>query len=166
MTQTLHQVLTGPTPVAMISLLTPAPGSLPLDEGGYDDEPTLAAGAAPARARWQRPATGDRPSNAPWWRTALQRLHLLPGASSHVPERVRLARHDFEAALADIPSAAAERAVHGIRRARGLHELWYLRSQVFDAVSMAHSQKEAAHRLERLNQHFPTRSLRSGFVPL
>lgn len=148
----------------MIPLLTHAPGSLPLDEGGYDDEPTLAAGAA--QAGWQRPAAGERPSHASWWRTALQHLHLLPGTPSRVPERVRLARHDFEAALADIPSAAAERAVHGIRRAHGLHELWYLRSQVFDAVSMAHSQREAAHRLERLDQHFPTRSLRSGFVPL
>jgi hypothetical protein len=83
-----------------------------------------------------------------------------------VPDRVRLARQEFEAALADIPSAAAERAVHDIRRARSLYELWYVRSQVFDAVSMARSQEEAARRLDVLNRHFPTRSARSGFVPL
>ena len=150
----------------MVSLLSNAPGSLPLDEGGYDDEPTLAAGAPQAEAGWRRPAAGTAPACTPWWRLALRRLRLLPGAPAQVPERVRLARHDFESALADIPSIAAELAVHRIRRARSLHELWYLRSQVFDAVSKARSQKEAAHRLERLNQHFPTRSLRSGFVPL
>lgn len=147
----------------MISLVPHAPRSLSLDEGGYDDEPTLAAGAG---AGWQRPAAEPCTGHTPWWRAALQRLHVLPGGPVRVPERVRLARGDFEAVLSDIPTAAAERVVHDIRRAENLHELWYLRSQVFDVVSMARSQKEAAHRLERLNQHFPVRSARSGFVPL
>jgi hypothetical protein len=148
--------------------LASTPRSLAHPECGYDDEPTLARGAdSRGGAGWARPPAADTAGvRASWLLATLQRLHLLPGGSARVPDRVRLARQEFEAALADIPSAAAERAVHDNRRARSLYELWYVRSQVFDAVSMARSQEEAARRLDVLNRHFPTRSARSGFVPL
>jgi hypothetical protein len=75
-------------------------------------------------------------------------------------------RQEFTAAVDDIRTPAGEALLDRIHFARGLHELWHLRAEVFRLVSLHHSQAEADERLTWLNRHFPTRSPRSGFGSL
>jgi hypothetical protein len=72
-------------------------------------------------------------------------------------------RLEFAAAVADIPTRAADQLFVRIEAARSLRELWHLRADVFNAVSCHCNQAEARARLSRLNRHFPARAPRSGF---
>jgi hypothetical protein len=85
-----------------------------------------------------------------------------PGASGLL-QRVRA---DFIEAVDDLDTPAADDLLDRIHFARGLRELWHLRTEVFRLVSLHHSQAEADERLAWLNRHFPTRSPRSGFGAL
>lgn len=70
------------------------------------------------------------------------------------------ARQEFVIALDDIRPPDAGETLNRIRAARSLHELWYLRSEVFSLVSRHHDQAEAGRRLGALNRHFPSRARR------
>jgi hypothetical protein len=70
------------------------------------------------------------------------------------------ARREFVVALDDIRPPHAGETLNRIRVARSLHELWYLRSEVFSLVSRHHDQAEASRRLAALNRHFPSRARR------
>ena len=49
-------------------------------------------------------------------------------------------------------------ALDRIAVTRSLHELWHLRGEVFDLVSLRHDQAEAERRLADLDRHFAKRS--------
>jgi len=68
------------------------------------------------------------------------------------------ARLDFADALFDIHTLAAGGALDRIAATRSLHELWHLRGEVFDLVSLRHDQGEAQRRLTELDRHFAKRS--------
>lgn len=81
-------------------------------------------------------------------------------------EALAAGRAEFEAALVDLWRTDTSELLDKVQTARTLQELWHLRAGVFGLVSRHHNQDEAAERLARLNQHFPTRAVRSGFAPL
>ncbi|MEF7617353.1 hypothetical protein V4F39_25805 [Aquincola sp. MAHUQ-54] len=93
---------------------------------------------------------------APW------QTDVVPAAS----RRLQRTRDDFVACLKDIETPQAGLLADRVRTARSPRELWHLRSAVFQLVSLHHSQREALHRMERLNRHFPTRAPKSGFGAL
>ena len=68
------------------------------------------------------------------------------------------ARLDFADALFDVHTVAAGMALDRIAVTRSLHELWHLRGEVFDLVSLRHDQAAAACRLQDLDRHFAKRS--------
>lgn len=89
---------------------------------------------------------------------------LAPAAGDVAPPLSRLpaVRDDFLAALGDVHTLEADRLVPKIHAARSLRELWHLRSAVYGAVSLSHSQFEAERRVAALNRHFATRAPRQG----
>jgi hypothetical protein len=93
---------------------------------------------------------------------------LAPDAPDAAPPLNRLSgvRDDFVVALADVDTDEGRDLAHRVDKARSLRELWHLRSDVYQVVSLRHSQHEADQRLADLNRHFPTRAPRSGFAPL
>jgi hypothetical protein len=88
------------------------------------------------------------------------------GASEASAERLRAVREEFALALDDIHSQHAEFLQHRIRHIRSMRELWHLRPEIYGLIATRHTQDEAERRMAALNRHFPTRSPRSGFVPL
>lgn len=90
---------------------------------------------------------------------------VKPGRRSTHPA-LEHAREDFVGALRDVNSREAACLSMRISYAHSMEALWHLRSEVFLQIAIHHSQQEALDRLERLGQHFPTRSLRSGFGAL
>ena len=101
-----------------------------------------------------------------WLDSTRQLLLRRPTAASrqpHVLARLPAARDDFVASVADIAHTGELR--QRLQHARSLRELWHLRTEVFERVSLHYDQCEAEARLTRLNRHFPIRSARSGFVP-
>ena len=68
------------------------------------------------------------------------------------------ARLDFADALFDVHTVAVGAALDRIAATRSLHELWHLRGEVFDLVSLRHDQGEAQRRLTELDRHFAKRS--------
>lgn len=81
-------------------------------------------------------------------------------------QRLEVARRAFVDALGDIDDAAAERLRGQIRLARTLRELWHLRLEVFQSVSLALGQVHAQQRLDRLSTFFDTRAKRLPPKPL
>jgi len=68
------------------------------------------------------------------------------------------ARLDFADALFDIHTLAAGGALDRIAATHSLHELWHLRGEVFDLVSLRHDQATAKRCLQDLDRHFAKRS--------
>lgn len=136
-----------------------APASLRLG-GGLRVEvrpPAVRRGARPLRQRlcdWF--IGGAAPDSTTSWSARAARVN---GAAPLVA-----ARQEFIDALDDIQAAHATGTLARIRVARSLHELWYLRSEVFSLVSRDHDQAEAGRRLTTLNRHFPSRARRSHFA--
>ena len=97
-----------------------------------------------------------------WLGASGWRVSRVDGASSF-GQRGRLdalvaARLDFADALFDVHTVAAGMALDRIAVTRSLHELWHLRGEVFDLVSLRHDQAAAACRLQDLDRHFAKRS--------
>ena len=110
-----------------------------------------------------------------WRRAAAANLHHelrpgddAPGAASarRKADPVLRVQRDFACELADIPTPQAGLVLAAVWRARSLQDLWHLRVPLFDSVARHFDQQQAEVRLARLNRHFPTRSPRSGLVPL
>ncbi len=113
--------------------------------------------ARPLRQRLHEWFVGGAPldSTASWSARAARQSQAAPLVD---------ARWEFSNALDDIPPIDATATLERVRVARSLHELWYLRSEVFSLVSRHHDQAEAGRRLALLNRHFPSRALRSHFA--
>jgi hypothetical protein len=135
----------------------------------HPDRPVEPRGrAAPPRSAESRPP----PALAP--RAWSSRLSDWLGASgwgisrvdfvSSFGQRGRLdalaaARLDFADGLFDVHTVTAGGTLDRIAAARSLHELWHLRGEVFDLMSLRHDQAEAESRLAELDRHFTPRSL-------
>ena len=127
-------------------------------------------GAEPRHTGAQRriaPTPGARPRAwssrlSDWLGASGWRVSRVDGASSF-GQRGRLdalaaARLDFADALFDVHTVAAGVALDRIAVTRSLHELWHLRGEVFDLVSLRHDQAAAERRLQDLDRHFAKRS--------
>ena len=129
--------------------------------------PDVAGCAAPIRSVESRPpqalvprAWSSRLSD--WLGGSGWRVSGVDGMSSF-GQRGRLdalatARLDFADALFDVHTVAVGAALDRIAATRSLHELWHLRGEVFDLVSLRHDQAEAQCRLGELDRHFAKRS--------
>ena len=128
--------------------------------------------AMPARPGPARPVESPPPQAAvprawstrlgDWLGASGWRVSRVDGASSF-GQRGRLdalaaARLEFAEALYDVHTGAAGVALDRIAVTRSLHELWHLRGEVFDLVSLRHDQAEAERRLAELDRHFAKRS--------
>lgn len=102
-----------------------------------------------------------------WWqRLMFWLLAPAPQDAAPPPNRLGEVKREFGASLADVDSLGAEKLRWRVRQAHSLRDLWHLRSDVYNAISMAHSQAEAEARMLLINAHFPTRAPRSQFAPL
>lgn len=73
-------------------------------------------------------------------------------------DAVAAARLDFAQVLDDVHTTAAAMLRDRIALARSMHDLWHLRGELFDQVSLRHDQAEAGRRLAELDVHFARRS--------
>jgi hypothetical protein len=102
-----------------------------------------------------------------WWqRLMFWLLAPAPQELAPPPNRLGEVKREFGASLADVDGLGADQLRWRVQNARSLRDLWHLRSEVYNAVALAHSQGEAEARLLLINQHFPTRAPRSQFAPL
>jgi hypothetical protein len=102
------------------------------------------------------------------WQQAMFWL-LAPAPQDAAPPMSRLGvvRDEFHECVLDLTAVPeAGQLVRRIDAACTLREFWHLRAEVYRLVALQFSQAEAETRLARMNRHFPTRSPRSGFVPL
>ena len=107
------------------------------------------------RGRFKRLTTRLLRRLAPW----------LPATARPV-NRLALVKTEFETSLSDLSEPRTLAVLVQIDRAHSLRELWHLRSSVYGAVALATSQREAEHRLARLNHHFPVRAPHTGLTLL
>lgn len=117
--------------------------------------PELWPSSLSLRGRFRRWRDGLLRQAAPW----------LP-ASLRPVDRLARVKDEFRACLGDVPGVAAIDLAGRIERARSLRELWHLRTSLYGEVAVALSQGQAEQRLAQLNRHFPTRTPRSGLMPL
>lgn len=111
------------------------------------------------------PVSGGRVGG--WWqRLMFWLLAPAPQDCAPPPNRLGEVKREFAASLADVDTLGAEQLRWRVGEARSLRDLWHLRSDVYNAISVAHSQGEAEARLLLINAHFPTRAPRSQFAPL
>jgi hypothetical protein len=117
------------------------------------------------RVEVRPPSLRHKPTSA-WQRLVFWLLAPAPMDAAPPLNRLPAVRAEFVACLHDLPPETTAALAERIDRARSLRDLWHLRSEVYRAVGVHHSQGEAEIRLTRLNRHFPTRAPRSGFAPL
>jgi hypothetical protein len=87
-------------------------------------------------------------------------------ASAKLTRELVAARIEMGDTLIDL-NADKTRDLQGrVRRALSLRELWHLRPEVFNVISMERDQSEAERRLASINRHFPLRAPKSGFASL
>lgn len=122
-------------------------------------------GASSLRLEVQPPSLRQAPESR-WLRLWFWLAAPAPADASPPVSRLPGIRDDFLAALADMGSDETAELRQRVSRSHSLRELWHLRAEVYRLVAVHHSQAEAEHRLADLNRHFPTRSPRSGFMPL
>jgi hypothetical protein len=123
--------------------------------------------AASSRLRHEVPPPSLRHMPSSSWQRLVFWL-MAPAPMDSAPPLCRLpaVRDDFVASLDDTHGDAACALSERVACARSLRELWHLRAEVYTLVARQHNQLEAERRLMQLNSHFPTRSARSGFMPL
>lgn len=111
---------------------------------------------------WQR--------SLPLWHGKLKAywaaLRGRPLASSRSQHLLAEAKLDFADALTGVYTIAAEVLMARIGQARSLRELWHLRAELFNLLSLRYGQHDAQERVLPLNRHFPTRAAGSGFGTL
>jgi hypothetical protein len=111
------------------------------------------------------PSLRQAPAGA-WQRLMFWLLAPAPGDAAPPPSRLPAVREDFLAALRDVPGDAAQALRARVGSAHSLRDLWHLRPELYRVVAIAHSEHQAAQRVDALNRHFPTRAPRSQFAPL
>lgn len=154
--------------MAVVSLLTHRRNRYGHWQGASLDRlpysPSLSA--VPSRSGPIDPPSLFTRSTPSWQRRMRSLLARLFGRSSSLSVQplvyLRHVRSDFEDMLDDMDSPSTDQLREHIAKARSLRELWHLRLNVFDLVSLHHGQATALERLKRLNQHFPARVQRAN----
>jgi hypothetical protein len=125
---------------------------------------TLGSGARPDVPP---PSLRQASDGSVWQRLLCWVMAPAPGDAAPATQRLGTVRDDFHDSVLDLTAVPdAGNLVRRIDAARSLREFWHLRAEVYRLVAVQYSQSEAERRLAQLNRHFPTRSPRSGFVPL
>jgi hypothetical protein len=108
------------------------------------------------RSRWNFSLLGSRLAA-----TALPSTLLPPSSSSSLRQTTTLlaetlpaARAAFEQALADLEGEGLKAQRGAIRRACSLHDLWHLRTGLYNEIARQLSQAEAEQRLSALHGYF------------
>jgi hypothetical protein len=123
--------------------------------------------AASSRMRLEvRPPSLRHMPSSGWQRVVFWLMAPSPLDSAPPLNRLPAVRAQFLACLDDTIGDESCQVSNRISRARSLRELWHLRADVYGVVARQHSQAEAEQRVAALNCHFPTRSPRSGFMPM
>ena len=115
------------------------------------------------RAEVRPPSLRHAPAGF-WHRLMFWLLAPAPGDAAPPPSRLPAVRAEFIAALGDVPGDAAQTLRGRIASAHSLRDLWHLRPELYRVVAVAHSESQAATRLDALNHHFPTRAPRPQFA--
>lgn len=92
----------------------------------------------------------------PVWTTLWNWLRARQGRDERHSGALDRARHDFAAALQDLPGEAALDLARRGQSARSLRELWHLRADLYSMVACHRSQAEADRRVQLVNRHLPT----------
>ena len=122
---------------------------------------------ASVRTEVPPPSLRQAPGGSGWQRLLFWLVAPAPQDAAPPACRLGAVRDDFHDSVLDLTVMPdAGELVRRIDAARSLREFWHLRAEVYRLVAVQHSQAEAERRLVPLNRHFPTRSPRSGFVPL
>jgi hypothetical protein len=106
------------------------------------------------------------PASITWWGRV--RRWMAKDGKAWMPATVRpvdrlaLVKAEFRDGMQWLTGPSAERLADQIERARSLRELWHLRSPLYGLLAVQFDQREAEHRLNALNRHFPTRAPRSA----
>ena len=101
------------------------------------------------------------PSPVSGWQRLLGWIVSASSDETRVPVgRLAAVREDFVAALDDLDPRRAGMLRQRIARAASLRDLWHLRTDLYSAVSLQHSQFEAERRVSSLNRHFAGRGPR------
>lgn len=123
--------------------------------------------AASSRMRLEvRPPSLRHKPSSPWQQLVFWLMAPAPMDSAPPLDRLPAVQAEFLNCLDDTAGDEACRLADRISGARSLRELWHLRAAVYGVVARQHNQAEAQVRVDGLNRHFPTRSPRSGFVPM
>jgi hypothetical protein len=113
------------------------------------------------------PSLRQAPDGSTWQRLLFWLMAPAPRDAAPAANQLGAVRDDFHDSVLDLTVVPdAGELVRRIDAARSLREFWHLRAEVYRLVAVQYSQAEAERRLVPLNRHFPTRSPRSGFVPL
>ncbi len=128
--------------------------------------PSTLLAASAFRVEVQPPSLRCAPMGSLWQRLVFWLMAPAPQHSTPPVNRLPLVRAEFLAALGDLAGDGVAALRGRIHQAHSLRELWHLRSDVYSAVGLGHSQALAEERVSQLNRHFPTRAPRSQFAPL
>ncbi|MEO7246233.1 MAG: hypothetical protein ABIX12_13945 [Rubrivivax sp.] len=138
--------------------------ALPFTRFRRSGVPSTLGGAA--RPGVNPPSLRQAPASR-WHQLMFWLLAPAPQDAAPPMNRLGVVRDEFHACVFDLTAVPeAGQLVRSIDAACTLREFWHLRADVYRLVAVQYSQAEAEARLERMNRHFPTRSPRSGFVPL
>ncbi len=74
--------------------------------------------------------------------------HLLPTHKGKLP--IEQIKQRMELVLHDVRSVQVDRLQYKIRATLNVNELWMLRTDLYQAISMLHNQSEAARRINSL----------------
>jgi len=119
--------------------------------------------AAPTTLRMNVCPPDICPGRDSLWSKALR--WLVGGDVQAVPALrtpLERARSEFVAAMTGLSELDPNDLLRRAQHARSLRELWHLRSELYTLIARRVSQPEADARLARVNQHFPTRTQRTG----
>ena len=114
-----------------------------------------------SRLRGEVPPPAMLPSPVSGWQRLLGWIISAGSDESRVPiGRLAAVRAEFVAALDDLDPGRTAMLRQRIAKAASLRDLWHLRSDLYSAISLQHSQTEAERRVSGLNRHFSGRQAR------
>ncbi len=116
---------------------------------------------ASSRLRYEVPPPAMLPSPVSGWQRLLGWIVSAGSDEARVPiGRLSAVREEFVAALDDLDPGRTGLLRQRIAKAASLRDLWHLRTDLYAAVSLQHSQFEAERRVSTLNRHFSGRGAR------
>lgn len=101
------------------------------------------------------------PSPVSGWQRLLGWIVSAGSDEARIPiGKLAAVRAEFVNALDDLDPGRTALLRQRIAKAASLRDLWHLRSDLYAAVSLQHSQTEAERRVSTLNRHFSGRQAR------